>query len=88
MSAETKVARGGFRATLALIISIIALVLAIIAFNRAGGQADLNAQIRDLRTKMEKMKNETSEKMNKVREETAKALEKVGIGIKKEEKKD
>ena len=87
MSAETR-SRGGFRATLALIISIIALILAIIAFNRTGGQADLNTQIKDLRTKMEKMKNETTEKMSKVREETAKALEKVGIDIKKEEKKD
>jgi hypothetical protein len=88
MSAETRVVKGGFRATLALIISIIALIVAIVAFNRTGGQADLNAQIKDLRTKMEKMKKETSEKMSKVRDETAKALEKVGIGIKKEEKKD
>jgi hypothetical protein len=60
MSAETKVVKGGFRATLALIISIVALILAIVAFNQ----------------------------MSKVRDETAKALEKVGIGIKKEEKKD
>ncbi len=88
MSAETKVVKGGFRATLALIISIIALILAIIAFNRTGGQANLNAQMKDLRTKMENMKKETSEKMSKVREETTKALEKVGIGIKKEEKKE
>ena len=87
MSAETKV-RGGFRATLALIISIIALILAIVAFNRTGGQANLNAQVKDLRTKMERMKNETAEKMGKVREETAKVLEKVGIDVKKEEKKD
>jgi hypothetical protein len=88
MSNEKKVVKGGFRASLALIISIIALIVAIVAFNRTGGQADLNAQIKDLRTKMEKMKKETSEKMSKVRDETAKALEKVGIGIKKEEKKD
>jgi uncharacterized membrane-anchored protein YhcB (DUF1043 family) len=88
MSNETKVVRGGFRATLALIISIIALILAFVAFNRTGGQADLNAQLKDLRTKMEKMKKETTEKVGKVREETAKALEKVGIDIKKEEKKD
>jgi hypothetical protein len=87
MSAETKVVKGGFRATLALIISIIALVVAIVAFNRTGGQGDLNAQIKDLRTKMEKMKKETTEKMSKVRQETAKALEKMGIDIKKEEGK-
>jgi hypothetical protein len=88
MSAEAKVVKGGFRATLALIISIIALIVAIVAFNRTGGQADLNAQVKDLRTKMEKVKKETTEKVGKVREETAKALEKVGIDIKKEEKKD
>lgn len=88
MSNEKKVVKGGFRATLALIISIVALILAIVAFNRTGGQADLNIQIKDLRTKMEKMKKETTEKVSKVREETAKALEKVGIDIKKEEKKD
>jgi len=76
MSAEAKVVKGGFRATLALIISIIALIVAIVAFNRTGGEADLNAQIKDLRTKMEKMKNETAEKVGKVRDETAKALEK------------
>lgn len=87
MSAEQKVVRGGFRATLALIISIIALILAIVAFNRTGGQADLNAQIKDLRGKMEKMKKETTEKVSKVRQETAKALEKIGIEIKKEEGK-
>ena len=88
MIAETRGVKGGFRATLALIISVIALIVAIVAFNRTGGQTDLNAQIKDLRTKMEKMKKDTSEKMSKVREETTKALEKVGIGIKKEEKKD
>ncbi len=87
MGAE-KVVRGGVRATLALLISIVALIVAIIAFNRTGGQADFNAQIKDLRTKIEKMKKETSEKMSKVRQETAKALEKVGIDIKKEEKKE
>jgi cell division protein FtsL len=88
MSAETKVVKGGFRATLALIISVIALILAIVAFNRTGGQADLNAQIKDLRTKMEKMKTETSERVNKVREETAKALKKIGIDVEKEKIKE
>ena len=88
MSNEKKVVKGGFRATLALIISIIALILAIVAFNRTGGQADLNAQIKDLTTKMEKMKTETSERVNKVREETAKALKKIGIDVEKEKSKE
>ena len=84
MSAEAKVVKGGFRATLALLISIVALILAIIAYNRTGGQANLNAQINDLRLKMEKMKTETSERVNKVREETSKALKKIGIAVEKE----
>jgi uncharacterized protein HemX len=88
MSAEAKVVKGGFRATLALIISIVALILAIIAYNRTGGQANLNAQINDLRSKMEKMKTETSERVNKVRQETATALEKLGKAVKKEERKE
>ncbi len=85
MSNEKKVVKGGFRASFALIISIVALILAIVAFNQTGGQADLNAQIKDLRTKMEKMKTETSERVNKIRQETATALEKLGKAVKKEE---
>lgn len=88
MSNEKKVVRGGFRATLALIISVVALIVAIIAFGRTGGQADLNAEIKEIRAKMEKMKKETSEKVSKVRQETTKALEKIGIDIKKEESKE
>ncbi len=84
MGSEKKVVKGGFRATLALIISIIAVILAFIAFNRTVGQGDLNAEIRDLRGKMEKMRKETSEKMSTVRQETKKALDKIGIQIEKE----
>ena len=48
MGPEKKVVKGGFRATLALIISIIALVFAVYAFNRAGGkQSDLKSKDRD-----------------------------------------
>jgi len=77
MSAEKKVVKGGFRATLALLFSIIALILAIVAFNRTGGQADLKAQVGELSTKLEKMK-----------QETGKALEKIGIEVKKVDKEE
>ena len=79
----TKIIKGGFRATLALIFSIIAIVLAFIAYNRTGNQEELNAKIKSLQTKMEKMKSETSERLIKAREETSKALKKMGIDIKK-----
>lgn len=85
MSNERKVVRGGFRATLALIVSIIALILAIMAFNRTGGEADLRDQIGKLQARMEEMKKETSERMKTVREETAAALEKISKTLRKEE---
>jgi membrane protein insertase Oxa1/YidC/SpoIIIJ len=80
-----KIVKGGFRATLALLISLVAIILAFIAYNRTGNQAELNAKIKSLQTKMETMKNETSERLNKVREETTKALKKMGIDLKKDE---
>ncbi|MGD2268799.1 MAG: hypothetical protein PVI06_00250 [Desulfobacterales bacterium] len=80
-----KIVKGGFRATLALLISIVAIILAFIAYNRTGDQAELNAKIKSLQTKMEQMKGETAERLNKVREETTKALKKMGIDIKKDE---
>ena len=80
-----KIVKGGFRATLALLISIVAIILAVIAYNRTGDQTELNAKIKSLQTKMEKMKSETSERLSKVREETSKALKKMGIDIKKDE---
>lgn len=79
-----KIVKGGFRATLALLISIVAIILAFIAYNRTGNQEELNAKIKSLQTKMEKIKSETLERLSKVREETSKALKKMGIDIKKE----
>jgi uncharacterized membrane-anchored protein YhcB (DUF1043 family) len=82
MGPEKKVVKGGFRATLALIISIIALVFAVTAFNRAGGkQSDLNNQISELKTKVEAFKQETSQQVDKVRQETAKAIENFGKSL-------
>jgi hypothetical protein len=84
MSNETKLVRGGFRATLALIISIIALIVAIVAYNRTSDEVDFKAQINDLQARIKTLKAETSERVTKVRQETAKALEKIGIEIKRE----
>ena len=84
MAQETKVVKGGFRATLALIISIIALVLAIIAYQSTGKEATLNERIKDLQAKIENMKQETSKKIDKLRDETAGTLEKIGKSMKKE----
>jgi len=85
MGNETKIVRGGFRASLALIISIIALIIAIVAYNR---ETDFKAQIKDLQDSIKTLKTETSETVTKVRQETSKALEKIGIEIKKEGSKE
>ena len=85
MAAERKIVKGGFRATLALIISLIALILSLIAYNQTSTEADLKGQITELQTKMEKMKQDTSMTLDKVRKETANTLEKMGEALKKKE---
>jgi len=76
-----KIVKGGFRATLALLISIIALILSVIAYNRTGTQSDLRSEITNLNSKIKKMGQETSERMNKVIQDTGKALGKISEKI-------
>ncbi|MBW2067048.1 MAG: hypothetical protein JRJ03_19235 [Deltaproteobacteria bacterium] len=83
MAEERKVAKGGFRVTLALLISVVALVVSIMAYSRTTSESELKAQIRDLQVKMERMKQETSVIVDKLREETANTLEKLGQVMKK-----
>ena len=85
MAGETKIVKGGFRATLALIISIIALILSIWAYTSVGKEEDLRARIKDLQTRMESMKQESSKQIDKLRGETANALEKLSNAVKKKE---
>lgn len=84
MAEQKKIVKGGFRATLALIISIIALALSILAYNRTEDQRTFYAEIKNLQTKMNEMKKETSEQVDKIRQETGKVLEKIGKAIKKD----
>lgn len=85
MAGETKIVKGGFRATLALLISIIALILSAMAYTSMGKEEDLRARIKDLQTKMESMKQESSKQIDKLRGETANALEKLSNAVKKKE---
>ena len=83
----TKIVKGGFRATLALILSIIALVFSVTAFHRTISQTEYQAEIIALKEKLEKVKKETSERVSKIRQETANAIKKMGIEIKKQAEK-
>ena len=82
---ETKIVKGGFRATLALIVSIIALIIALAAFNRSGSRADLSAEIRSLQRRIKDMKEETTDRLETMRRETGDAIESIGKAVKKED---
>ena len=81
----TKIVKGGFRATLALIFSLIALTFSIVTYNQNTAQTEYQIEIKELKEKLEKMKQETAERINKIRQETAKAIKKMGIEIKKQD---
>jgi uncharacterized membrane protein (DUF106 family) len=90
-----KIVKGGFRATLALIIALIALVFSIISYQRTGGMGGLNDQIKALQKKTEVLKKETVQQMEKLEEktkkltqETGQALEKLGKTLKLEESRE
>jgi membrane protein implicated in regulation of membrane protease activity len=86
MPNETKIVKGGFRATLALIISIIAVVLSIMAYNRSGGSPDLNAQVKELKEKMGTIRQDMSKQVDTLRDETAKTLDTLSESLKTKEK--
>ena len=88
MNEKTKIVKGGFRATLAVLISIAAMILSILAYNRTGTEANLHAEINDLNAKLKKLGQETSERMNKVVQETGKTLGKISDEIVKKGKKE
>ena len=85
MAQGTKVVKGGFRATLALIISVIALILSFLAYSSTAKEEDIKARIKELQGTIEVMKQETSKKMDTLRNETADTLEKLSKSLKKEE---
>ena len=84
---QTKIVKGGFRATLALLISVIALIISIMAYYKTADQADFNAKITDIQNKLENIKKDTSDRVNKIRQETTNVMDKLGIEIKRHEKK-
>ncbi len=79
MAEEKKVVKGGFRATLALIIAIIALIISIAAYSNRNntGEKDLYAGIEKLQENLDSMKKESSAQIDKLREQTADMLEKL-----------
>ena len=85
MGEKKKKVKGGFRATLALVISIIALIFSIVAYNHTGTQSHLKADMKNLHQRIKAMKQETSERLDKARQETGVALQKIGRAIKKQE---
>jgi gas vesicle protein len=85
MAKEPKIVKGGFRATLALFISIIALVLSLLAYNSTGKEEDLKDRIKELQATIDVMKQETSKKLEILRNETAETLDKLSERLKTEQ---
>ncbi len=85
MTEQTKVVKGGFRATLALIISIIALIVSIAGYSSSSKEEGLNSQITNLKATMEKLKTESASQLDKLRNETAQTLDKMSNALKIEE---
>jgi gas vesicle protein len=85
MAKEPKIVKGGFRATLALFISIIALVLSLLAYNSTGKEEDLKDRIKELQATIDVMKQETSKKLEILRNETAETLDKLSERLKPEQ---
>jgi gas vesicle protein len=88
MAEEKKVVKGGFRATLALIIAIIAIIISIFAYNNTSENNSMRKQIDNLKATVQQMKNETSQKLDEVRQQTANALENLGKSLKEEKEKN
>jgi hypothetical protein len=84
MAQEKKVVKGGFRATLALIIAVIAIIISVVAYNHAGQNNAMREQIDKLTAAVQDVKHETSQKLDQVRQETASALENLGKSLKGE----
>jgi hypothetical protein len=82
MTDQTKIVKGGFRSTLALIIALIAIILAYMAYSSSTKDNGMNAQINRLQATMEKMKAESGDQLDKLREETAQTLDKMGQALK------
>ena len=65
----------------------IALIISIMAYYKTAEQADFNAKITDIQDKLENIKKDTADRVNKIRQETTKVIDKLGIEIKRHEKK-
>ena len=85
MPESTKIVKGGFRATLALVISIIAVAVSVAAYNRTVDQDRLHAKIERFEAKLEDIKKETSEHAGKIRQDTGQILARMGKSIMKKD---
>ena len=82
MSNNRRGESGGFKSTMALIISIIALVLSYLAYNSSQEETDLSKSMKELQTKVDSIKKESAKQIKKLRGETASALDKLSDKVK------
>ena len=81
MKDDKRSVRSGFIATLALVISIIALIVSLMAFNKTVTQAEMYDEIRTLHEGLLTGTKQASEKLEKMLKKTGDALEKISDKI-------
>ena len=82
MAEPTRIVKGGFRATLALIISVLALLLSIMVFTSSETREGLQTRIQELQATLEEVRLESTRQLDILRNETAEALEEMSQAIK------
>ena len=87
MAEEKVIVKGGGRPTLALIIAIIALIFALIAFYRTSEQSNFKERLKTLNDKMQTLKKESSEEIGKILKETKKSLQNLKIEVERKGQK-
>ena len=80
-----KVVKGGFRASLALVVAVIALIFSLVSYRRTGGLARLENQIEVLEKTTVRLKEETIQQVEKLEKRTNKALENLGKTLRLED---
>lgn len=83
-----KIVRGGFRASLALVVAVIALIFSLISYRRTGGLVHLENQIEALEKTTVRLKEETIQQVEKLEKRTSKALENLGKTLRLEETRE
>lgn len=85
MAQPTKIVKGGFRATLALILSLGALAVSLFTYATSSREEGLEARLQELQSAMETLRAESADQLDTIRRQTAEALDSLSDTIRRDE---